>query len=226
MVCMFVQHRTWLRKVYVWEALFSFCSRLHTICKPQQNLDKMKVLLKKIVSSWTYMKTILHTIHWSSKVSCLRRTFSVCTKNPFEFVMETARLMKQDEPSVAKKKTYRKTLPNTFLSPNGQFPNTFYRNGWILKDISQKPTAKRIFPESVFHDFFHDFFHFSQIFSFFRTFFHFFIFSSFLRIFSCFHGFFFSFFHVFFFTFTIFFFVFSWFSFFFSWFFLFFYELD
>ncbi len=32
-----------------------------------------------------------------------------------------------------------------------KFPKyTFYRNGQILVDISQKPIAKRIFPKSVF----------------------------------------------------------------------------
>ncbi len=49
------------------------------------------------------MKTMLHTIRRSSKVFHLSRITSDHTKNPFEFVVETADLAKQNEPSFAKR---------------------------------------------------------------------------------------------------------------------------
>ncbi len=56
----------------------------------------MEVLPKKLQVCET-------PIRRSSKVLHLSQTSSVHTKNPFEFVVETARLAKQDEPSFAKK---------------------------------------------------------------------------------------------------------------------------
>ncbi len=56
--------------------------------------------LEKIVGLQNTMKTMLHTICWSSEVSCL--SSSVHAKNPFEFIMETAHLAKVDELSFAK----------------------------------------------------------------------------------------------------------------------------
>ncbi len=44
---------------------------------------------QKVVSSRNKMKTMLHTIRWSSKVSHHPLISSVRAKNPFEFVMET-----------------------------------------------------------------------------------------------------------------------------------------
>ncbi len=57
-------------------------SGLHTICEPQQNMDEMKVLLKKIVSSQNITKTVLHTIRWSSKISCLSLLLRFAQKIP------------------------------------------------------------------------------------------------------------------------------------------------
>ncbi len=58
---------------------------------------------EKIVSSRNTTKTMLHTIRWSSKVSRLSLTSSVCAKNHFKFVIKIARRAKQDEPSFVKK---------------------------------------------------------------------------------------------------------------------------
>ncbi len=62
-------------------------------------------------SSQNSTKTMLYIIRRSSKILRLSQTSSVRTKNPFEFV-ETAHLVKQDEPSFAKK--FHETLRTTF----------------------------------------------------------------------------------------------------------------
>ncbi len=101
-------------------------NRLHTIRKPQQNMDKTKVLPKKKCKIAKYDKN--HAAHYSLIIQSFtpESTSSVHPKNLFNFVMETTHLAKEDEPSFAKHYETFSTLYSWYV------PILLVRPGFIV----------------------------------------------------------------------------------------------